>query len=111
MKKDDLFPEISKSISDFLYDEEGNIPRGKILAVGSIMLILSIMFVDPALAYHGSHSSHASHASHESHSSHVSHDSHDSHASHSSMPPPPKPTPIPKMPKVQIPPDTTVINN
>ena len=83
---DSIFPHIHKAVSDFMYDQEGNIPRNKILTVGAMMLLLSIMFSDEAFADHRSHSSHSSHSSNSSgsgggHSSHVSHQSHQSHTS------------------------------
>ncbi len=77
-------PRIKKSISDFMYEEEGNIPRSKMLTIGSMLVLLSMIFLsDEAFAKHGSHSSHGSHGSHGSHSSssHVSHGSHSSHVS------------------------------
>ena len=74
-------------------DEEGNITRNKILTVGSLAIILGIMYSMDVYAKHGSHSSHKSHSSHSStsyirnhtnHASHSNHASHNSHASHSS---------------------------
>ena len=61
-----LFPEIKKSIEDFIYEEEGNITRNKVIAMGTMMLILSLMMYDEVFAAHRSHSSHSSHASHSS---------------------------------------------
>lgn len=77
------FPHVEKKIEDFLYDEEGNIPVGKVLTIGSMILILGLLMADDAFAAHRSHSSHSSHSSHQSgysggHSSHVSHASHQS---------------------------------
>lgn len=94
-KKDNaIFPHIKKSVETFLHDQEGNIPRNKVLTVGSMLLILGIIMADDALAAHRSHSSHSSHSSHrsgsgghvshESHSSHVSGESHGNHSNHSS---------------------------
>lgn len=81
-----IFPHIRKAVEDFMYDQEGNIPRNKILTVGSMLLILGILLTDDAFADHRSHSSHSSHSSHRSHSSgsggHSSHSSHISHSSH-----------------------------
>ena len=82
-----LVPKIKKSIEDFLYEEEGNITRNKILTVGSMMLIMGVLLATEAFAVHSSHRSHSSHSSHKSHSSHRSHSSHSSgsyHGSHSS---------------------------
>ena len=84
-----VFPHLQRSIADFLNDEEGNIPRNKVLAIGSMMIVLGVLFADNALAAHRSHSSHRSHTSsrgggstrssyHESHQSHQSHQSHTS---------------------------------
>lgn len=89
--KEFIFPHLEHSINDFLYDEEGNIPRNKVLAVGSMLIILGILLADDAFAAHRSHRSHRSHSSHRSsnggHGSHTSHTSHGSaqtHNSHSS---------------------------
>lgn len=35
----EIIPKIKKSIEDFLFEEEGNITRNKVLTVGSMMLI------------------------------------------------------------------------
>jgi len=80
------FPKIKKNFSDFLYEEEGNIPRSTMLTIGSMVLLLSVFYADDVFAAHSSHSSHSSHKSHSSHTSHSSHSSgtHSSHASHSS---------------------------
>lgn len=86
----ELFPKIQRDISNFLFDEEGNILRSKILTVGSMMVLLSVFLAQDAFAKHTSHSSHKSHSSHSSHSSgshsssHSSHVSHQSHSSHAS---------------------------
>lgn len=77
-----LFPKVNKKISDFLYEEEGNISRGKILTVGSLVLIAGMIFADEVFAAHRSHSSHRSHSFHSS-SSYEGHYSHESHQSHS----------------------------
>lgn len=79
-----LFLEIKKSIEDFIYEEEGNITRNKVIAMGTMMLILSLMMYDEVFAAHRSHSSHSSHASHSSGSGGGIHGSHESHVSHSS---------------------------
>lgn len=80
------FPHIQESIENFLYDEEGNIPRNKVVMLGSMMLIMSMMLASDIFAAHRSHSSHSSHRSHSSGSSgyHSSHSSHRSHRSHTS---------------------------
>ena len=82
-----LVPKIKRSIEEFLYEEEGNITRNKILTVGSMMLIMGVLLATEAFAAHSSHKSHSSHSSHKSHSSHSSHSSsksyHSSHSSHS----------------------------
>lgn len=79
------FPHIEKSIEDFLYSEEGNIPISKVLTIGSMMLILGIVLADAdAFAAHRSHSSHQSHSSHSSGGGGGGHYSHSSHQSHSS---------------------------
>ena len=75
-----------RTLSDFLFEEEANISRKKIVTVGTLMALAAIMFATDVLAKHRSHSSHSSHRSHSSHSSHSSHtsSSHSSHGSHSS---------------------------
>lgn len=82
------FPQIQKSISNYLFEEEGNITRNKLLMVGSMAVIMSVLFVLEVDAGHSSHRSHSSHSSHSSgygsHSSHVSHISHTSSTGHSS---------------------------
>lgn len=78
------FPEIKKTIADLINDEEGNIPRKKLVTIGStIMLMGIIMGFDYSYAAHSSHKSHSSHTSHSSTSYHRSHSSHSSHTSHS----------------------------
>ena len=75
------------SISDFLLDEEASIPKGRLLTIGSIMIVLAVVLgVQDAFAGHRSHRSHSSHRSGSYHRSHVSHTSHSSgsHSSHSS---------------------------
>lgn len=57
MDKEDkktLFPSIVKSLDDFLYEEEGNITRNKIVAMGTMVLILSLLMMDDAFAGHRS---------------------------------------------------------
>ena len=78
-----LVPKIKNSIEDFLYEEEGNITRNKILSVGSMMLIMGVLLATEAFAAHTSHRSHSSHSSHKSHSSHSSHSN--THSSHSNL--------------------------
>lgn len=84
-----LFPTIRKSITNFLYEEEANISRSKMLTLGSLIVLVGVLLInDDVFAGHRSHSSHASHASHSSGSytkgGHVSHESHVSHVSHAS---------------------------
>lgn len=88
-----LFPTIKRSIKNLIEDEEGNIPAGKLLTIGTLVVLLSSILSIDALALHGSHGSHGSHGAHSSHSStsyirshsnHASHSDHISHASHSS---------------------------
>lgn len=85
MKK---FEKLHDSITQFLFEEEGNITRNKVLVMGSMMILMGIIFVQEAFAGHSSHRSHSSHSSHKSHSSgrggHSSHSSHVSHTSHTS---------------------------
>lgn len=79
---DEFFPKVKKGIDAFLEDEEGNIPRSKILTVGSLMMLMGIIYGQNIYAAHSSHSSHASHSSGENPGSHSSHESHQSHQSH-----------------------------
>ena len=58
------FPDIPKSISAYLYEEEGNITRNKLLMIGSLSVVLNVLFTLEADAGHGSHKSHKSHNSH-----------------------------------------------
>ena len=90
MDKENRFPKVVKSIENYLTDEEGNITRNKIVTVGSLAIILSMIYSMDVLARHGSHKSHSSHSSHSStsyirtHTNHVSHSDHHSHSSHTS---------------------------
>ena len=76
------FPEIKKKIESFMYEEDGNITRNKILTVGSMILIMGFVMYSDIFAAHSSHRSHSSHSS--SKSSSANHSSHTSHSSHSS---------------------------
>ena len=78
------FPEIKRSIQNYLYEEEGNITRNKLLMVGSLAVVMSVLFALDAEAGHRSHSSHSSHRSSSHGSGHGSHVSHQSHQSHQS---------------------------
>lgn len=126
------FPEIQKSIQNYLYEEEGNITRNKLLMVGSLAVLMSVLFALDASAGHSSHRSHSSHSSHSSgshssgHVSHASHQSHTSSTTHSShassthsshgssaahsnvsaSTPAPAPTPAPSYPDVLTPQQT-----
>ena len=86
IKEKRFFPRVQKSIETFLNDEEGNIPRNKLLMIGSMVILMGILFMNEAFAAHRSHSSHSSHSSHKSHSSHRSHSNHSNHGNHSNMP-------------------------
>ena len=87
---DDLETVEHHSISDFLLDEEASIPKGQLLAIGSLMVVLACTLgVQDASAWH-SNWGHGSHISgHVSggpyHSIHASHSSHSSHASHNNL--------------------------
>ena len=79
------FPEIKKEISDFMFEEEGNIPRNKLLGLSSMILLLSLLYANDVFAAHRSHRSHSSHRSHRNgHTSHSNHYSHNNHNNHSS---------------------------
>ena len=51
-KEEKIIPKIHRKISDFLYEEEGNVSRGKILTVGSLLLIAGILFADEVFGAH-----------------------------------------------------------
>lgn len=121
MEKLDLFSfePIKNSISKFLFDEEGNITRNKVLQIGSMLILMGLILCQDAFAAHRSHSSHSSHSSHKSHSSssgghsshvsHVSHTSSTTHSSHSSSTPSHSSTPTPSpTPTVVIPAKSSV---
>ena len=89
----DLFPKVKKSINDLIDDEEGNIPRSKLVVIGSTIMLMGMIMGIDVYATHRSHSSHTSHSSTSYHRSHVSHTSargghgshsnaHSSHSSH-----------------------------
>lgn len=91
------FPEVKKSIEDFIADEDGNITRSKLAVIGTMVMVMSLLMVTDTYAAHGSHVSHSSvsytrshtnhssssHSDHGSHASHISHTSHSNSASHS----------------------------
>lgn len=83
----EIFPAITRALSDYLSDEEGNITRNRVISVGAMVIVLGMLCSMDVFARHGSHGSHSSHSSHGSGSyvrSHSNHFSHSSHASHSS---------------------------
>lgn len=91
----DLFPKVKKLINDLIDDEEGNIPRSKLVVIGSTIMLMGMIMGIDVYATHRSHSSHTSHSSTSYHRSHVSHTSargghgshgntHSNHSSHSS---------------------------
>ena len=53
-----IFPKVRKGIEDFLYDEEGNIPRNKLLVLSTMIVLLGILYAEDAFAAHRSHRSH-----------------------------------------------------
>ena len=84
-----IFPSIKRSLENLIEDEEGNIPAGKLLTIGTMVVLLANILSIEGFAAHGSHSSHSSHESHSStsyirhHTNHGSHSDHGSHTSHS----------------------------
>ncbi len=80
---DSIFPHINESIENFLFDEEGNIPRSKIIAIGSMLVVMGILMTEDIYAAHRSHSTHRTHSSHRNngHTTHYSHTTHSSHVS------------------------------
>ena len=85
MDKDEksLFPHIQHAIKDFMFEEEANIPRNKVLTIGAMMLVLNFLLIEHGFAKHKSHTSHTVHGSHTTHGSHTDHSSHGSHTTHS----------------------------
>jgi ABC-type Zn2+ transport system substrate-binding protein/surface adhesin len=84
MNSDDIFPHVKHAVEDFLFDEEGNIPRNRMLTIGSMMLILSMLLAEPVFAKHRTHYTHRTHSTHSTHSSstHGSHSTHSTHSTH-----------------------------
>mgnify|MGYP007092389825 CR=1 FL=1 len=80
---DSIFPHINESIENFLFDEEGNIPRSKIIAIGSMLVVMGILMTEDIYAAHRTHSTHRTHSSHRNngHTTHYSHTTHSSHVS------------------------------
>jgi len=86
------FPEVKKSIEDFIADEDGNITRSKLAIIGTMVMVMSLMILTDTYADHASHVSHSStayirsHSNHSSgtHSSQPSQPTHSEHASHGS---------------------------
>ena len=79
----DLFPKIKNDLVNLIEDEEGNVPGKKLLALGTMVVILgSIMTMN--FTGHSSHKSHSSHSSSSGLSGSSYHGSHSSHSSHSS---------------------------
>lgn len=83
---DSIFPKVKRSIENLIEDEEGNIPTHRLLAIGTIIVLMSNFLAIESFAKHSSHKSHSSHSSHVSgsHGSHNNHGSHESHVSHGS---------------------------
>lgn len=96
---EDKFPKIKKSIQDFFDDQDGSITRNKVLMIGGMVMVLSMLIADDVYAAHrthythrthsthrssnGVHGSHSNHySSHSTHNNHATHNSHDSHTSH-----------------------------
>lgn len=80
---DSIFPHINEGIENFLFDEEGNIPRSKIIAIGSMLIVMGILMTEDIYAAHRTHSTHRTHSSHRNngHTTHYSHTTHSSHVS------------------------------
>ena len=100
-----LLPQVKKTVSSFLIQEDARISKHNAIALGAFLSSVSILSLLPEVAaahtnsyeiswstgtitalhaHHSSHASHSSHGSHGSHSSHGSHGSHSSHGSHGS---------------------------
>ena len=41
--EESLFPKIKKSVTDLIHDEEGNIPRSKLVMIGSTIMLMGMM--------------------------------------------------------------------
>ena len=85
MDMDNDYPHIERSLSNFLFDEEGNIPRNKILLIGPLVIVLSMLLSESIFAKHRTHSTHRTHNSHRSngHTTHYTHTTHSTHVTHS----------------------------
>ena len=81
---DFLFPHINESIENFLFDEEGNIPRSKILVIGSMLIIMGLLLSEDVYAAHRTHRTHSTHRTHYTHRSggHMTHNTHSTHSTH-----------------------------
>ena len=55
---DELFPSLKRSLENLIEDEEGNIPGKKLLALGTMVVILGSLMSMDVFAGHRSHSSH-----------------------------------------------------
>ena len=84
MDSSSIFPHVHQSIKDFMFEEEANIPRSKVLTIGAMMLVLSFYMIDNAFASHRTHSTHSTHRTHSSHrnNGHTTHYTHNSHSVH-----------------------------
>ena len=54
----ELFPKVKKSINDLIDDEEGNIPRSKLVVIGSTIMLMGMIMGIDVYATHRSHTSH-----------------------------------------------------
>ena len=52
-----IFPSIKRSLENLIEDEEGNIPAGKLLTIGTMVVLLANILSIEGFAAHGSHSS------------------------------------------------------
>ena len=48
--EESLFPKIKKSVTDLIHDEEGNIPRSKLVMIGSTIMLMGMMMGIDTLA-------------------------------------------------------------
>ena len=76
----DKFPELKRSIDDFLEDEEGSITRKKALMLGSMILVFGLAMAQDVYATHRTHYTHRTHSTHRTSNHHGSHTSHVSYS-------------------------------
>ena len=49
-----VFPALTKALSNYLFDEEGNIARNRVVSVGAMAIVLGMLCSIDVFARHGS---------------------------------------------------------